>query len=78
VQVYAQPLSVGGWAAVPTRSALPCNAVYLDLLRERNPARLATAAAFATEGKGPTFLGANYIHPTARIHPTAKVDRASV
>ena len=54
------------------RSALPCNAMYLDMLRATEPGRLASAAAFAVDGKAPTFLGSNYVHPTARIHPSAK------
>ena len=55
------------------RSALPCNAMYLERYKASEPDRLAKAAAFETDGKAPTLVGANYIHPTARIHPTAKV-----
>jgi len=47
--------------------------MYLEAFRKREPARIATATSLVTNGAAPTLVGSNYIHPTARIHFTAKV-----
>lgn len=52
--------------------ALRCSGLYLAQYRRTNPALLATG-----DGPGrPAIVGDVYVHPSAKIHPTAKVSRA--
>jgi mannose-1-phosphate guanylyltransferase len=51
--------------------ALRCSGLYLAQYRRTNPNLLAS-------GDGPntaTIVGDVYVHPSAKIHPTAKVSR---
>lgn len=50
------------------RSALPANAMILEFFRRNEPGRLAKGVA-----GGPTIIGNVFIHPSAKVHPTAKV-----
>ena len=65
------------------RAAVYANRQFLRSYRERHPERLARGAASGAgagvgggtcaDAEGPTIVGDVYIHPTARIHPTAVV-----
>lgn len=54
--------------AVPCRSAISANALYLEAEAREGSDRLAKN----TPG-GPEIIGAVYIHPSAHVDPTAKV-----
>lgn len=60
----------GFWKQIKTAgSAISANAAYLELQLHDNDSRLAT-----NEEGGPEIIGAVYIHPSAQIDPTSKVN----
>lgn len=51
------------------RMSLKCSALYLSQFRHNSPDLLATGT------RSLTIVGDVYVHPSAKVHPTAKVGR---
>lgn len=55
------------------RMSLKCSALYLAQFRQKSPGIL----AYGDGTNNPTVVGDVYIHPSAKVHPTAKVNNHS-
>ncbi|KAJ1648128.1 hypothetical protein J3B02_001805 [Coemansia erecta] len=62
-------LCTGFWRQIKSAaSAVPANALYLQKALKENTSFLA-----APNPEGPEIVGAVYIHPSAQVHPTARI-----